>query len=107
MCGHGLSCCTCAALLQGNQLQGSLPSEWSSWSAALRVNLQDNLLTGALPAQWPGSMARLARLVLDGNAALCGPLPAAWTKVVTVSGGGRGAECNMLLNLVQGVLLPT
>ncbi len=51
-----------------------------------RINLQDNLLQGGLPAQWPARMARLARLVLDGNGDLCGPLPAAWAKVVTVTG---------------------
>lgn len=68
------------------------------------------MLKGALPAQWPGSMARLARLVLDGNAALCGPLPASWAKVATVAGEarpGRGAGCDMLLALVQRLLLPT
>jgi hypothetical protein len=41
----------------------------------IRRVLTDNQLTGLVPASW-GSLHYVARMDLDGNAGLCGPVPA-------------------------------
>lgn len=80
--------------LGNNALSGSLPAGWGRWGAAQTVNLMNNRLTSSVPAAWGPGMVGLTRLVLSGNAGVCGSLPAgmAASKVVA-SGTSIGSPC--------------
>eukprot|EP00884_Botryococcus_braunii_P007540 jgi/Botrbrau1/16788/Bobra.150_2s0018.2 len=65
-----------ALCLAGNQLSGSLPSEWAALSQLRLLDLSHNRLEGSLPSEW-GQLKSLAALDINTNL-LTGTLPAQW-----------------------------
>ncbi len=63
-----------ALALDGNGLDGTLPSALGDLSELERLDLQDNALSGALPSQL-ASLTSLTSLLLNENRALTGALP--------------------------------
>lgn len=62
--------------LTGNNLTGTLPSQWGQWNSIQELTIRANaLVTGTLPESWAG-MRSLTSLTLSGNTGLTGPLPA-------------------------------
>jgi hypothetical protein len=66
-----------------NQITGSLPSQWSSWSNLQVLDLQYNEITETLPTEW-SSMTSLEYLNLGSNQ-ISGSLPSQWSKMPKLS----------------------
>ena len=64
--------------LQGNSLQGPIPSEFGNLSALEFLSLENNDLSGPVPAEI-GGLASLLEMGLTGNSGLAGSLPAGMT----------------------------
>ena len=63
--------------LNGNNLNGTLPSSWFNLPSLLTLDLHDNRLSGTLPPSW-GDFATLQVLALHNNR-LNGSLPVEWS----------------------------
>lgn len=86
-------------LLANNQLVGTLPAEWGPTLTALyKANLASNQLSGTVPVSYTSMSASLFRLILDSNAALCGPLPPGLSSKVSYTGTGITQPCQPPLN---------
>ena len=63
-----------ALVLNGNGLDGTLPTALGDLSELERLDLQDNALSGALPSEL-ANLTNLTSLLLNESRALTGPLP--------------------------------
>ena len=84
--------------LRDNNLDGPIPSEWSSLTDLQNLILGGNQVTGSLPPVW-SSLRKLTNLELDTNQ-LSGPLPASFSALTALT------EIDLYANYFTGSLPP-